>query len=131
MKKLLHTILIFIFIPSLFINVFAQEYKINCDSAMTQMEMNFCAKQGYEKVQIKLDSILIKIKIVIEEMQKDYQDENQLTGKDLLSLFIDSQKEWEEYRRTAAGFNRAVYQGGSIQPLIYYSVMQKLTRERI
>jgi len=131
MKKLLHTILIFIFIPSLFINVFAQEYEINCDSAITQMDMNFCAKQGYEKAQLTMDSIYTQLENIIKERQKDYQNENQLTGKDLINSFVDSQKQWEEYRKASAGFNGAIYQGGSIQPLIYFSVMQRITEDRI
>lgn len=111
--------------------VFAQEMQVNCDSAMTQLEMNTCAKQGYEKAQLKLDSIFSKLQNLIKEQQQYYQDENQLNGKNLITLFNDSQEQWLKFRESAAGFNSAIYQGGSIQPLIYYSVMQSITEDRI
>jgi len=109
----------------------AQDKKIDCENAVTQMEMNFCAKQSYEKAQKALDKIYNQLLTVIKERQKDYENETQLTGKNLLTLFNDSQKQWKEYRISAAGFNGAIYQGGSMQPLIYFNAMARITEDRI
>jgi len=110
---------------------FSQNKQIDCENAITQMEMNYCAKQSYEKAQKALDKIYNNLVKVIEEKQKDYDNEPQLTGKNLLDLFQDSQNQWIKYKETAAGFNGAIYQGGSMQPLIYYNVLARITEDRI
>ncbi len=132
-RKKIERIVPFIFLIFFIVTGYtsAQKEKVDCKKAVTQMEMNLCAKQSYENTKKILDKIYNKLLKVIKEKQKFYEPENQLTGKNLIAFFIDSQQQWEKYRDSAAGFEGAVYQGGSMQPLIYFNTMKRITEERI
>ncbi|HED07822.1 MAG TPA: DUF1311 domain-containing protein [Ignavibacteria bacterium] len=122
---------IIIVILFLFANVTtAQNKKVDCKKAVTQTDLNLCAKYSYENAQKNLDELYTKLFNIIKERQNDFANENDLTGKKFVDDFINSQEQWRKYRKSFVGFYSSIYQGGSIQPMIYYNIKTKITEER-
>ena len=133
MKKS-NTVIIFaiIVILYLFANVTtAQNKKVDCENAVTQMDINFCAKYRYEKAQKNMDELYKELLKNIKERQNDFANDNQLSGEKFVNNFIDSQEQWKKYRKSYADFYSSIYHGGSMQPMIYFNAMTTITEERI
>ena len=109
----------------------AQNKKVDCKKAVTQTELNFCAKYTYENAQKNLDELYTKLLKIIKERQNDFANKNDLTGKKFVDDFINSQEQWKKYRKSFVGFYSSIYQGGSMQPMIYFNIKTKITKERI
>lgn len=56
--------------------------------------------------------------------------EAQLDG-DAISMFTASHKQWLKYRQKQAELAASFYEGGSMQPLIHFGEMERLTISRI
>lgn len=84
----------------------------------TQMEMNTEAGKNYKKSDAKLA-------IVYKKVQKETQGE---VGKKLL---LDAQRTWIKYKEAHCKSASAIYEGGSMQPLIYLNCLTEITTERI
>ena len=125
-------ILITIFIITSFANfTTAQNKKIDCEKAVTQMDLNFCAKYRYEKAQKNMDELYSKLLKIIKERQNDFANGNPLTGKKFVDNFVDSQKQWKKYRESFVSFYSSIYQGGSMKPMVHFNTMTTITKERI
>ena len=83
----------------------------------TQAEMNEYAINSFKRVEEKLDFIIKKLK--------------QYLDKERILLLEEAQEVWLKFREKHADFVASQYKGGSIQPLIYYSELERLTIERI
>ncbi|MCH8941594.1 MAG: DUF1311 domain-containing protein [Bacteroidetes bacterium] len=133
MKKS-NTVIIFaiIVILYLFANVTtAQNKKIDCEKAVTQMDLNFCAKYRYEKAQKNMDELYSKLLKIIKERQNDFANGNPLTGKKFVDNFVDSQEQWKKYRESFVSFYSSIYQGGSMKPMVHFNTMTTITKERL
>ncbi len=78
-----------------------------------------------------MDKLYTKLFKIIKERQNDFANKNDLTGKKFVDNFINSQKQWKKYRKSFAEFYSSIYQGGSIQPMVYYNIKTKITKERM
>jgi len=84
----------------------------------TQMEMNQQASTNYKKADVK-------IAIIYEKVQK-------LTLNDIdKKLLLDAQRTWIKYKEPHCKSASASYNGGSIQPVIFYNCLTEITNERI
>lgn len=83
----------------------------------SQMEMNDCAAAVYQTADGQLNAVWPQV--------KSYMD--QLSAGDQL---LDAQRKWLAFRDAACTAEIAVFAGGSIQPLIWYECMTRLTRTR-
>jgi uncharacterized protein YecT (DUF1311 family) len=83
---------------------------------LTQAEMNEHAARSFHRAEEKLDSI-------IQSLEQDME-------KIDLENFRKSQMAWKSFRNQQAEFLSDRYRGGSIQPLIHYSELERLTIER-
>ena len=106
MEKRIYVITIFIFL-SFSNNIFAQ----------TQLEMNQTAQKKYEKADKELNKVY---SVLIKSLDKT---ETQ--------ILIKAQKCWIKFRDSHCEFESLQYEGGSIQPLIYSTCLEELTKKRI
>ena len=86
-------------------------------NAMTQLDMNEAASRAYDITNIKLEHVISEI--------KKYFEPNQIES------FNEAQAIWREYQKKNAEFSASQYEGGSIQPLIYASALEKTAISRL
>ncbi|MFE4106389.1 lysozyme inhibitor LprI family protein [Almyronema epifaneia] len=89
---------------------------VDCESPQTQTEMNQCAKAWFDQEDAKLNRVYNQLKPSLKANQQA-----QLTEAELA---------WIEFRDTNCDFEAAQYEGGSLQPTIYYSCLAQVTADR-
>lgn len=88
----------------------------SCSDAVTQMDMNICAHQTYETVDVALNQTY---QALTTELSTNEQE-----------LLTDAELAWIEYRDKTCELEAAPYDGGSIQPLIYSQCLTRMTENR-
>jgi len=83
---------------------------------ITQAEMNEHAYHSFKRADEKLQNILETMEIYLDKTE--------------LNILKNAHETWEIFRDKQAEFAANQYKGGSIQPLIYYSELERLTIER-
>lgn len=86
--------------------------------AQTQMEMNEQAADNYKKIDLQLNKVYKQLLSLTKDQKK----------KDLL---IKAQRAWVSYKEAHCKYDESFYEGGSMQPLVYYTCLQEVTEERI
>ncbi|TPG41710.1 lysozyme inhibitor LprI family protein [Flavobacterium pectinovorum] len=84
--------------------------------AQTQVEMNQTAIQNLAKADNELNQVYKKLVKKLNEKEK--------------KLLITTQKNWIKFRDSKCEFEKEEYNGGSIQPLIYYTCLAQCTNDR-
>jgi len=82
----------------------------------TQAEMNQTAINNFNKADSELNQVYKKLVKKLTEKEKN--------------LLIAAQKNWIKFRDSKCEFEKEEYDGGSIQPLIYYTCLAECTNER-
>lgn len=83
---------------------------------LTQTDLNLAAKQHYEATDFMLN--------------KAYQQLLSTLSTDRRKMLIKSQRAWLKYRDLNSDFISSVYEGGSMQPLIYTQALIEITNNR-
>ena len=105
---------------------------INCDSAITQYEMNICAKLAFTKADKELNNIYNNILSSFQKSTAENIDTlNFEYYRKIERSFIEAQKKWLEYRDAYCKVFELKYEGGSLMQLVYYDTMTILTESRI
>ncbi|RVT72734.1 DUF1311 domain-containing protein [Flavobacterium sufflavum] len=89
----------------------------NISFAQTQSEMNVTANAKYKKADAELNKVYKQLMAILDPNEKP--------------LLIQAEKDWVKYRDSHCKFDTSQYEGGSIQPLIYSTCLEELTRKRI
>lgn len=89
----------------------------NISFAQTQSEMNVAANAKYKKADAELNRVYKQLMAILDKNEK--------------LLLIQAEKDWIKYRDSHCKFDASQYEGGSIQPLIYSTCLEELTRKRI
>ncbi len=84
---------------------------------VTQMEMNNCAATEYQTTDAALNAAWGPAKSFMDGIGQG-------------AVLLDAQRKWIAFRDAACTAEAAPYEGGSIQPLVYYSCATRLTRAR-
>ena len=84
----------------------------------TQMEMNQEAFTLYKKADTRMT-------LVYKKVAKSLKDPKQK------QTLIQTQRKWIIYKEAHCKAIAALYEGGSIQPLIYYDCLKTITNDRI
>lgn len=99
---------------------------VDCDTAETQQDMNFCAEQDWQVADADLNdaygaalALMQEIDTVTEPMG-DTEEERLRTA----------QRAWVDYRDAACDVAGYAMRGGSAEPLLIYGCMAALTEER-
>lgn len=89
----------------------------NNSFAQTQLEMNETAYANYKKADAQLNKVYKQLMAIVTKKEKP--------------LLIQAEKDWVEFRDSHCKFEASQYKGGSIQPLIYSTCLEELTKKRI
>jgi len=89
---------------------------LECDEFITQAEMNEHAYQSFQRADTKLKNVLTSIESYLDKTE--------------LETLRKAQDSWKIFREKQAVFASSQYKGGSIESLIYYSELERLTVER-
>lgn len=109
-----------IWTPFLPMPLAAQEPQINCQNAMTQYEMNVCAGQDFQAADGDLNATY---QLAMNEW---FGGRETAHGQALLA----AQRAWLAYRDAHCSAEAALFEGGSMQPMIYSFCLAELTRAR-
>jgi uncharacterized protein YecT (DUF1311 family) len=85
--------------------------------AQTQAQMNATANASYKKADAQLNKVYKQLMAVLDKNEKP--------------LLIQAEKDWVKFRDSHCRFEASQYEGGSIQPLIYSTCLEELTKKRI
>nr|WP_315158340.1 lysozyme inhibitor LprI family protein [uncultured Flavobacterium sp.] len=85
--------------------------------AQTQSEMNATAYANYKKADAQLNKVYKQLMSILDKKEKP--------------LLIQAEKDWMKFRDSHCKFEASQYEGGSIQPLIYSTCLEELTKKRI
>ncbi|MCC8462000.1 MAG: lysozyme inhibitor LprI family protein [Rickettsia endosymbiont of Ecitomorpha arachnoides] len=103
----------------LFLSSISYAFAVDCNNAMTQGDMNYCAGEEYKKVDKKLNQIY-------KEILKHISDE-----QEKVNLLKKSQNLWIKYRDADCEFRSSGVYGGSVYPMILLMCLTEKTEERI
>jgi uncharacterized protein YecT (DUF1311 family) len=88
----------------------------DCANAQTQAEINQCARASYETADKELNRVYQELKSSLNSQEQEE--------------LIDAELAWIEYRDQTCEAESSQYEGGSIQPTIYYGCLERVTIER-
>lgn len=94
----------------------AEEPVVDCDNAMTQMDMNICAGRDFMREDDTLNQLYQQLLGKFDN--KSRSDVRQI------------QRSWIQYRDLQCNYEAAQYEGGSIQPMVHSSCLANLTQQR-
>ncbi|MGD1903442.1 MAG: lysozyme inhibitor LprI family protein [Geitlerinemataceae cyanobacterium] len=87
-----------------------------CDPPVTQLDMNFCARDRWQAEDDRLDALYERLEPTLSDLAA--------------TALAEAQLAWAEYRDAECEFATSAYMGGSIAPLIYHDCRQALTAAR-
>ena len=96
----------------------AQDDPDGCGAFDTQAGMTACAAEAYAKD----DAVLNDLWPDVMAVAADYGTED---------LLRDAQRKWIAYRDAACESEAAVYAGGSLEPMVRYDCLSRMTQDRI
>ena len=106
---------------------FAQsEPEVDCDSPMTQADMNFCAASDYETADEELNTEYQSVRKVLAERESSADED----GEGAVKALLAAQRAWIAYRDAnceAVGFQA---RGGTMEPLLVSSCLADMSRKR-
>lgn len=102
----------------------AAQPQVDCENAMTQMDMNICAGREYQAADRELNAVWKKASQRAKSVDKDVGDGTQ--HRELLA----AQRAWLTFRDAQCSFEANQYRGGSIMPLIRSTCLTALTEAR-
>ena len=99
-----------------------EESQVDCENAMAQSDMNFCANKDYEAADKELNAVYRKTVATMKDTDKDLGaiNENYVGAVDALNDYRDGQCE-------LAGFEA---RGGSMEPMLVSGCLADLTKKR-
>ena len=94
-----------------------QAQTLDCDNAMSQMEMNQCAAQALEREDQQLNRVYTQYRAGLSAKDKQALKQVQLA--------------WINFRDLDCKQVASAYEGGSMQPMVHTDCLAQRTRERI
>lgn len=99
---------------------------LNCAEPITQSDMNRCAHQSYLAADEDLN-LAYKLAVAFAKEMDEYLSEGETPA---VTLLRDAQRAWIPFRDKACELESTIVRGGSLQPLIYSSCLERETRAR-
>ncbi len=100
--------------------------EVDCNAAMTQIEMNDCAEQEWSKADTALNkayqSAMADLKQTLADRPEDLAKE---TG-----MLRDAQRAWIAFRDANCAVAGYPMRGGSAEPLLIYTCLRDMTLAR-
>ncbi len=104
------------------------EPAIDCENAMTQMDMNYCSFEDYKAADAQLNEAWVVASARAKGNDSWARDNGREAG--YFAKLLEAQRAWINFRDSHCEAEADRYRGGSIWPLIYSSCKTKLTFER-
>jgi uncharacterized protein YecT (DUF1311 family) len=106
-----------------------EERQVDCENAMTQSDMNFCANKDYEAADAELNTVYKTTMTAMQKTDKELGeiDPNYVGAVEALKK---AQRAWIGYRDgqcELAGFEA---RGGSMEPMLVSGCLADLTKKR-
>lgn len=99
---------------------------LDCENAMTQLDMNRCAHQAYLLADEDLN-IAYGMAVDAARLMDEYLQDGEVPA---VTMLRDAQRAWITFRDKACELESTIVRGGSMQPLIYASCLERETRAR-
>ncbi|MBP1861284.1 lysozyme inhibitor LprI family protein [Rhizobium herbae] len=106
-----------------------EEPQVDCENAMAQSEMNFCANKDYEAADKELNAAYRKTMAAMKETDKELGEIN-ANYVGAVEALKKAQRAWIDYRDgqcELAGFEA---RGGSMEPMLVSGCLADLTKKR-
>jgi uncharacterized protein YecT (DUF1311 family) len=87
-----------------------------CANPQTQSEMNTCAAKAASIADEKLNEAYQKLRATVDGEESD--------------LLISAQRAWIDFRDKNCQFSSNRFEGGSIEPMVYSSCIERVTKQR-
>lgn len=99
---------------------------LNCADPITQSDMNRCAHQSYLAADEDLN-LAYQMAVAFAKQLDEYLPEGATPA---VILLRDAQRAWIPFRDKACELESTIVRGGSMQPLIHASCLERETRAR-
>jgi len=106
-----------------------EEPQVDCENAMAQSEMNFCANKDYEAADKELNAAYKKTMAAMKETDTELGEIN-ANYVGAVEALKKAQRAWIDYRDgqcELAGFEA---RGGSMEPMLVSGCLADLTKKR-
>jgi uncharacterized protein YecT (DUF1311 family) len=99
-----------------------------CANPVTQTQMNQCAQTAWQRA----DAVMTREWRASYAAMKarDNADTSRGGGFGYASAALNSQRAWLKFRDTQCVLEAGSYAGGSMQPLVRFTCLERLTKER-
>lgn len=102
--------------------------KNDCDRGANQGVMNQCAQQAWQRADTEMNEAW---RVTYAAMKRaDDRNTSRGGGFGFPAATLESQRAWLKYRDTQCTLIAGRYQGGSMQPLVRFNCLERMTRDR-
>jgi uncharacterized protein YecT (DUF1311 family) len=98
----------------------------DCQNAMAQQDMNYCANKDFEKADAELNEVWKQAKKAAEESDAEQSEDLKGAAK----VLLDSQRGWLAYRDGKCVLEGFAARGGSMEPMLVSGCLAQLTKAR-
>ncbi|MGN6551933.1 MAG: lysozyme inhibitor LprI family protein [Pararhizobium sp.] len=110
----------------------AQQPKIDCAKAESQMELTSCSGLAFEKADEALNALWPKIVAAAKARDADQGDEMRSLGvPTTLEALKDAQRRWIAFRDAECSYESYAAFGGTMAPMLGSDCKTRLTKARI
>lgn len=95
----------------------------NCDTTMAQQELNFCADLAFQAADAELNDAYKEAVRFATDLDKD-------GGGGVENRLRTAQRAWVAFRDAACDAEAFLFDGGTMQPMIYSGCLARLTDQR-
>lgn len=99
---------------------------IDCDNAMAQQEMNWCAEQDWLAADAELNAVWPMARAAMKEIDAGLPADMRGADKALL----EAQRAWLAFRDAECAAAGWPMRGGTAEPLLIYGCLYTLTQQR-
>lgn len=103
---------------------------IDCDNAITQMDMNHCADEDFKKADAQLNAQWKLTSALMKQRDADYDEQFGDGRAGYHATLLAAQRAWLKYRDMHCQSEGYAARGGSLEPLLVSSCKAHLTRIR-
>lgn len=101
-------------------------HAINCKEAITTPDLNHCAKQAQELVEVKLNKVYQQTLKELSQPDSEQEDYSEMKRK-----LIGAQRAWVKFRELDCDAVYTFHAGGTIRTVMFIGCMQKHAERRI
>lgn len=104
----------------------ASAQDVDCENAMAQADMNFCADKDYQEADKELNAVWKQAKATAKDLDAEFSEDMQGAQAALLA----GQRGWIAYRDGQCELAGWEAHGGSMEPMLVSGCLETLTRAR-